>query len=254
MNTRLLIPFALILLSNAPCSPALYTPPVQNVPLPSQKGDAHLTVSWGESGIDIQSAGAISKRNLIMANVRIDSKKITSALIDFPNRPQSALHHEQFSGEVGFGKYGRFGKLKYGAWSVLGGYGLGSTTETPIVGNAFDQATMQYQRFFIQPAIGYNIRSFDIAFSCQGAWVKSGRISSESALLEGQRYSALTLEPAITFSMGGENFRFFTQLSTTIGNRDYFRAAGLESSRVSKDDHLSLGTRALFGGHKDRKY
>lgn len=251
MNTRLLFPFCSLLFLNVPCSPILYTPPVQNVTLPAKKGDGNFTASFGESGINVQGGSAISKNNLFLVNVRIDSKKRSSAA--YSTIQQSSLQHTQFSFELGLGKYGRFGRLKYGAWSIAGGYGQGRTTETPIVGNAFVASSAPYQRVFLQPAIGFTTNQYDFAFSCQGAWTQIGRIKSGSEMLDGRFLTPLTLEPAITFSLGGKHIRFFMQFSSTIGNSDYYEATGNQSDIKRAERHMSAGFRALLNNSNKQK-
>src|SRR5690242_8442254 len=83
----------------------VYVPSARNVPLFTKSGEFNGNLSWGTSGLNVQSAYAVSNHLGVMANFQSDAGN-------------SRTH---IAGDIGLGYYLR----KKVAFEVYGGYGIG---------------------------------------------------------------------------------------------------------------------------------
>lgn len=240
--------FILLLFFGNACTPVLYVPPTQNVSLPNKKGDSDLTASYGLRGAALQYTGAASNMLFVAAQLRGLSYQRTAEANSYLNITQSNLRHRESSGDLGLGLYGRFGGQRFGAWSILAGGGLGRTAESPLNGNAFVHSSANYRRIFFQPAIGLATPRFQLALSCQAAWIKIGSVRSGNPAYDGRTFSPFTIEPAVTLCFGGEWVKFFAQAARTWEDSNQQHALRkVLSIDLQSVANLTIGVRFHFG-------
>jgi len=213
---------ALVLLLGAGCK-QLYVPSPVNSPLFSQAGEMSGQLALSTNGYNIQGAwspvyhlGIIGGGNLF--SIQVDS-------LDQPDQ----FRHRY--AEIGGGYYTRLSK--YARFELYAGYGGGHTGDVNNRG--------YFQKFFLQPGIGYSGRYVDIGFSPRISSVQHLR-----TLVLGQRRNedrqSVFFEPWLTFRAGMEQFKFSFQMGWAIRSGgdfvdDDFRRGG----------NFTLGMHLIFG-------
>ena len=168
------------------CSPE-YIPNMVNSPMFSNGGEFQATIATGTSNFDAQLGYAITDNIAVIAN---------GSYADQTNDTTDEFHkHLILEGGVGY-----YRKINPAARvEIFGGYGLGKiqTLEDYGIGG-LDQVDVQFNRIFLQPAIGATTDFFDGSFATRLAMVqmvpdKAGTISKSWNTF---------IEPVITTKMG----------------------------------------------------
>lgn len=224
-----------------------YVPNTINTPLFSNKGEATFNVSGGNSGIDAQAAYAITDKFAIMANSSISRQNEEVTPYSSGSSKTDTYSHTLFEGAVGYYKT----PTDWLNFEVFGGFGMSDvdvstysyTYEYPEgVWNNFSLKG-QYQRYFIQPSMGYVSDYFDIAFTPRLAMVNfSGKLNNTID----KSGTGVFVEPNLTFKVGFKQFKFFTQfgfaykVNSTGYNFEY------------QTGMFSMGAQITIGRKRDR--
>jgi len=176
--------FILVLFSS--CSPE-YIPNMVNSPMFSNAGEFQAIVATGTSNFDMQLGYAITDNIAVIAN---------GSYADQTNDTTDEFHkHLILEGGVGY-----YRKISSAARiEVFGGYGLGKiqTLEDYGIGG-LDQVDVQFNRFFLQPAIGTATDFFDGSFATRLAMVQMVPDNSQTISKSWNTF----IEPVITTKMG----------------------------------------------------
>lgn len=210
------------------CISVFYTPNAQNAPLFTEKGEVNVSggfqISSYSTGVDIQLAGAVTDYLGIIANYNHWGGSWETS-DPFGGETIYGKHKSNF-GEIGLGYYLPFNK-KF-VFETYGGFGLGK------VMNEYQKdakSTVNYNRFFIQPAIGWHEKNIQLILSTRFCGLDYRQINisvnlnnynlNEIFYLENHPFSFL-IEPAFTFRGGGKYVKFQAQVgfSFNINNPD----------------------------------
>jgi hypothetical protein len=245
--------YVLIILTANSCNPCFYAPNTQNVPLFKEKneGIASMGMHIGSysTGFEMQAAYSCTNHIALMGNY-----------FHFGHRYENTDYF--FYSDDGFfrGDYGEFGLGYFAAFDgdyvfeVYGGAGWGGIHNE----NTTDQTTLKsdvrYNRFFVQPAIGWAGKHINLAFSLRYCLLNytdldvintqyPGDIPDLYALTDLNHNPSFLFEPALTFRAGGENIKFQTQFcySANLGNPEAY------------DDPLSINMGIIFFIHGEKK-
>ncbi len=187
-----------LLLLATSCSP-LYVPSTRNVPMFREQGEFQGSV-YVTTGIDAQLAYALTDHVAVMANGSYLNDKVTE--------PEDYTRSNRFA-EAGLGYYNVTRKFRT---ELFVGYGIGEGTSfaqyyffTPYFGQKDLVATGKYNRIFIQPTIGTNSRTFNLAFTPRLSIVNFTEFSSNDndpvnsvVTIKPDEKPQLFIEPALT--------------------------------------------------------
>lgn len=203
------------------CTPPLYIPNTTNAPVLLRQGDTEIGVSTGTNGWDVQAATAITNNIGIMLN---------GSFADHTGNNRKDFNKHHFA-EVGLGytyilnKNGDKDPEYFVSMFAGGGKGQASGsvefTEVFSSGSVRNSLKGNYSRFFIQPYVGLSQKNVDFIFSYRISRVQFSDINYD--LDWGLAYdpkgpsSNLFYEPTLTFKVGGERIKFFSQLGLSLG-------------------------------------
>lgn len=225
------------------CSPKFYAPQGQNVPLFSKKGDVALAA--GYSSIPSETAGGFHFQR---AKAITDNVGVTTS---FYNVISGANEDWDVNGkvfEVGAGYYSSFGERW--VFETYGGIGLGSFLNDSRTDN--QNYDVRFTKPFLQPAIGFTHKHFDIAFASRLALVNftkhSGNVSSEDRPLVNdffnEKGTTFVIEPGLTMRGGSETVKAQVQYVYSSFSYD----SGEFSPVLS--DYISVGLIIELSGKK----
>ncbi len=194
MNTRTLLPAALLLLTS--CATYQYAPNLPQMPLFREKGEARLAVGVGHDGsgdmsmLDVQASVAVTKGLAVQLNYGSFSGLNAGKYIEL-----AAGHYRPVDG--------------HGSFEVYGGAGYGTVSEV-------EDHDRHYYKLMAQPSFGYTSRNFEAAAGLRLAWLHhpggegvDGGAGGSTALagadpVAGTRY---LVEPAIMLRAGTSGFK-----------------------------------------------
>ncbi len=134
------------------CAPA-YVPNVVNNPCFSEKGEFQASGHLGISGFDVQSAYAVSKRWMLVANASIMSDK----------SDETNNYHRHVFGEMGGGYYIPMGK--YGVAECITGAGFGRINAYHASGVFQSFSNVMLTRAYVQPSLAFRSTYAELALS-----------------------------------------------------------------------------------------
>lgn len=177
---------------------AVYVPQARNVPLFSQAGEFNGNVSAGSSGLNVQSAYAVSNQFGVMANFMT------------ANSDGNSPYRRQTAGDIGVGYYLR----KRVAFEVYTGVGLGKgwgTDSTSFSGYSSKTLSGKYQRYFVQPSLGVYGSRFEGGFTLR---VSALHFRELNLWLDGEEYpisrhTRWFIEPSVTTKYYPYDKRFY---------------------------------------------
>jgi hypothetical protein len=175
----------LLMVLFASCSPE-YIPNMVNSPMFSNAGEFQATVATGTSNFDAQAGYAITDHIAIIAN---------GSYADQTNDTTDEFHKHLIV-EGGLGYYQKINSAA--RMEVFGGYGVGKIQTLEDYGMGLDQVDVQFNRIFLQPAIGASTDFFDGSFAARFAMVQ---MVPENAQTISKSWNAF-IEPVITAKMG----------------------------------------------------
>lgn len=187
----------ILVLAFTSCAP-VYVPNAINTPLFTEQHDASLQGSFGFNGYDVQAAYSPLKHFGIMANTGFYAVNDDS--------------HSFFEGGIGY--YGDF--ETNGRYEVYGGFGNGST----ILNNNIlaDRVSANYNRIFIQPAIGAKMNVFEASFAPRISYVHLYDLRLDN--ITNTPTEALFIEPVVTAKVGYKYGKFFVQFGASLHTND----------------------------------
>ncbi|MEP7128118.1 MAG: hypothetical protein ABI729_04590 [Chitinophagales bacterium] len=190
-----------------------YAPNSNNVPLLQEKGELALSGGLYEAaggtqyaGYELQGAYAVTHHLGLMTSLLLAGSLDVSG------------SHSFF--ELGSGYYHRIGTG--GVFDAYGGIGFGSLHSYTSNSTAIN--TLNYQRFFMQPSIGYTSRGFECAFSLRMCGLNYA--AQQSAINEyyeneyGPSKFSILAEPAFTLRGGWKYVKLQLQLGYSINLTD----------------------------------
>ncbi len=175
----------LLMVLFASCSPE-YIPNMVNSPMFSNAGEFQATVATGTSNFDAQAGYAITDHIAVIAN---------GSYADQTNDTTDEFHKHLIV-EGGLGYYQKINSAA--RMEVFGGYGVGKIETLEDYGMGLDPVDVQFNRIFLQPAIGASTDFFDGSFAARFAMVQ---MVPENAQTISKSWNAF-IEPVITAKMG----------------------------------------------------
>lgn len=205
-----LVLLALIFSSCAP----VYIPNIRNSPMFTKGGEVQIAGQIG-NGLDGQAAVSVTKHFGLMGSYNYINRESGN-----PDNDDKYLRHTFYEGGVGY-----FENKEKTFFEVFAGYGKG---EGFSAGNIFsvENATGKYERFFIQPAIGFNKKTVHFSFVPRISAVDFKEYSVGSTVYQVNEDPKFFFEPGvITRINAAENMFFFTfqaGLSVCMNSSVYF--------------------------------
>lgn len=204
--------FAALIIFQSGCT-VTYAPNSHNVPLLQQKGELALNAGLYEAvgstpyaGFEFQGAYALTQHVGVMTNL------LSAQSLE--------INGNNYLFELGSGYYKTIGTG--GVFNVYGGIGFGSLQSYFL--NSSSTNALNYQRFFMQPAIGYTSRGFECAFSLRMCGLNYAQ--QQSAINEyyanessPSKFSILA-EPAFTLRGGWKYLKLQLQLGYSVNLTD----------------------------------
>jgi hypothetical protein len=249
----------------------VYTPPAQNVPVFTQKGDSKLGAYYSMSpggendnpedsykdnvnGLDLQAAYAISDQFAVQASYAGRSEK-TEGSLSTSSIPGPLIKYDRKTYEGGIGYYKALNVKKSVYFQVFAGFGAGRFNFTD---NGYSDISTTYSRYhnarvnkyFLQPAFILLNNGFSMAFTTRATVIKYGGIKTNYSPAELDSYNLvglsnspfLLVEPTVTASYQLKKLngiRFEAQIGTaTIVKNLYYDIRHL---------NFSIGTVFDFG-------
>lgn len=236
---RYLIVFCLAMSSCAP----LYLPATRNAPLFDEQGEAQVSGYLSGAGIEAQAAYALTDNIAVTGSYEYANQKKTSNGVEYTRRNNYL--------EFGAGIYNTTRSMK---WEVLAGYGFGEGTSSDVYGffspplalGTETVATGKMTRIFLQPSIGTNNRSTNLAFTPKISWVDYSEFTSNGLTVQPKEDPIIFLEPAATlkFHLAGNLFMVGQiGLALPLSGEPYFKYQSLSASVGIQIDTGGLGTR-----------
>jgi hypothetical protein len=176
---------ALLFFFFSSCAP-VYVPNIRNSPMFQNAGELQGAVQVG-NGYDGQTAASLTNHMGVMANYSYIDRK-GSAGNEF-------LKSRYFEG--GFGYFGNNSRMFL---ELFAGYGIGRSSghdSYDFLGTNTSGGTGRYQRYFIQPAFGYNKGVMNVSFVPRFSVVDFTEFSSGSTLIADHHHPVSFFEPAI---------------------------------------------------------
>lgn len=210
--------YLVLLIFMASCSPKLYGPQGQTVPLIDDKGQIYaaggLVDVPGESaaGFHLNAAASVSEKVAITASgyfvQSVDEWDVSASVVEF-----------------GGGTFKRLGDSRWLSEAYMG-VGFGSFKNEQI--GTTDFINVNFTKWYLQPSIGWGSDYFQMAFTPRLALVNYGDPSSRFTEADDRREAdtffdeqgtTLVLEPGITVRAGSKTVKFQVQyVYSTFGN------------------------------------
>ena len=227
-----LVVVASVLLSS--CKP-MYVPNLRNSPLFGKQGEFQGSVQVG-NGIEGQAAFAVTNHIGLIANY---------SYINNTESEESTDYHRHRFYEGGIGYYNNSEDLVFEFFTGYG-KGEGSSYESFFFsGSQPVQATGLYERYFFQPAFGFNKKIFHLSVATRVSVVDFTEFDYGSGHIPDDRPAIVFFEPAVTGRVNMMNNHLFyvfqTGFSTPVGQEKYFDHRGLQ---------ISMGMGFRLGGRK----
>lgn len=207
------------------CYSIYYAPNAQNVPMFIEKKEARISVAYcvtddgtgynSAQGVEIQSAYAVGNHFAIIANgFKAESSESDELYSSGIRNGSTSLI------EMGAGYFKPLKKKKL-ILEIYGGLGSGRfknrfIAETDTTKTVY--SSVNFDRYFIQPSIGYSKPHFGVAFS-----LRLALLSYDKRPELGLSTSYFLAEPCFTIRAGWRSFKFQTQiqLSNNLTDRGF---------------------------------
>lgn len=185
----------ILLFSISSCK-MLYVPNSFNSPLLRNKGDGQINVAGGISGIEAQTAYAITNKFGIMANGQV-----------LNSTQDDTLKERRTLFELGAGFTEKFSDN--GIFEIFGGAGVGTVPADYRKIDYDGYSTTQITRYFIQPGIGFF-----------NDWLDMSILSRLSAVSIGGETNWF-YEPGFMAKMGYKRLRFYSCVGISVPFKRY---------------------------------
>jgi hypothetical protein len=236
------------------CTHYYYVPNIHNIPMFREKNEARISGSYGggdeSNGFELQGSWAVTN------HIGLSSSFITS------RSPQMQNDEDWAKGsyiDLAAGYYIPFNK--YGVFEVYGGFGGCSQTHNyglydynsgsgSLYGTGSGKAYLKSRRLFIQPAVGFEFKIIEFAFSARICRLSFNDVNFNldretneydfDKLTEIQNEKVYYfIEPALTLRAGWKNVKIQAQYS--IGSYQFWNQYYFEPF------HFGLGIQVAFG-------
>jgi hypothetical protein len=214
---------ALLFFLFSSCAP-VYVPNIRNSPMFRNAGEFQGTAQVG-NGFDGQAAVSVTNHIGFMSNYSYINRNRYDT-----DHKNGFLKHRYFEGGLGYFKNDSrmFFELFVGY-----GTGQGSSYDTyAFFGTNTVQATGKYQRYFIQPAFGFNKGTMNVSFVPRFSLVDFTEFSSGPTSITDTKPGIGFFEPAVIGRVNMSNHFFFTfqgGLSVALDDT-YFDHRGFQMS------------------------
>jgi hypothetical protein len=208
----------LLLIVLSSCAP-VYIPNSRNSPMFQKGGEFQGSVSFG-NGIEAQTALSITNHFGVMGNFLYIDRVEGS---DTDNDEDNFRHHKFFEGGIGY-----FENQEKMFVEIFAGYGRGegSSSDEFITGSTAVKATGKYERYFIQPAFGFNKKTMHLSFVPRFSMVDFTEFTDGNLSFPIDEDPVFFFEPAVVGRVNFANNRIFfsfqTGISTSINSGRYF--------------------------------
>ncbi len=194
--------FLLLLFVASSCAP-VYVPNARNSPLFTKAGEFQGSAQLG-NGLDLQGAVSVTNHIGLMANYSYSDRQGSNLEVD----DDSGYHyHKLFEGGIGY--YANQGTWCY---EIFGGYGKGegaSYDQYEFFGAQSVRATGKFERYFIQPAFGFNKKIMHVSFVPRFSLVNFKEFSSDIAVKPVDSDPKIFIEPAVIGKVNLANNHIF---------------------------------------------
>jgi hypothetical protein len=223
-HSLLLLTSAMLLFSS--CSHYYYAPNSSNTPLFREKNElsasGQLLTGGNHQGVEVQAAYAVGKHTAVMANFAEASNAKSSN-----DLAESEAGRGSFA-EVGLGLFYPLPNSRF-VFETFGGGGVGS------IKNDYGMATSttRFNRFFLQPDIGFRSKYFDFIvsgrFSLVNLKIKGihnaeylSQTDIDQLVYVGEHRTSLLWEPGVAVRAGGKSLKGKFQItrSYNLNNQD----------------------------------
>lgn len=182
------------------CAPT-YVPNTVHNPMLTEKGDVHAGGFLGSNGFDLQAAVAVRDHVGVSADFSYANQE---------EEEDSDFHRHHF-GEVGIGYFTDMDPV--GQFEVYGGYGRGQAEAFDtyeFFGSGSVRATGRYNRFFVQPAVGFEAGPLRLNGAVRLVWVDFYEFETSRETVP-RDAGVVFYEPALGLSLGTSGVRFGVQ-------------------------------------------
>lgn len=213
------------LVAMSACAP-VYIPNLRNSPMFTKGGEFQVSAQIG-NGFEAQSAFAISDHFGVIASYSLVDQSSS-------DEPEDYHRHRIFEGGAGY-----FINREDSFFEVFAGYGRGKGSTYDgfeFFGPQAVAATGEYERYFIQPAVGMNRGELDFSFVPRVSMVDFFQYSNEVTSTPIREEPKFFFEPAI---VGRGNF---------ANNRMFFTFQAGVCLGMSQDVYFDRRTFQLGGG------
>jgi hypothetical protein len=218
----------LILLVLSSCTP-VYIPNSRSSPMFCKGGEFQGSGSLG-NGLEAQTALSITNHLGILANFIYLDRNTHN---ENSNTIDDYLKHKFFEGGIGY-----FENQDKMFFEIFAGYGRGqgSSKDSYFFASITDISTGKYERYFIQPAFGFNKKIMHVSFVPRFALVDFTEFSYGTVSTTIDEDPILFFEPAV---IGRVNF---------MENRVFFTFQGGISSSINGDRYFNHRAFQISGG------
>jgi hypothetical protein len=187
----------LALLVMSSCSP-VYVPNLRNSPMFEKGGEVQIAGQIG-NGYEGQAAVSVSNHIGLMANYAY----IDRGNIEPGDEGNDYLRHKLFEGGIGY-----FDNDENMFMEIFAGYGRGEGSNNR---NFFDLDSVsgKYERYFIQPAFGFNKKTMHFSFVPRISVVDFTEFSNSTNTTIVDEKPKVFFEPSFIGRVNGMNNRFF---------------------------------------------
>jgi len=209
-----IISFMFYLISCAP----LYVPNKINTPLLSQKNEASVDFSYGESGVNLQSSYAITNNIGVMLNGAYLSQENN---YDEKNE-RSYLRKSKFA-ETAVGYFNNFSGNSVAEIYFGGGLGKASSIDNyMLIGEEKIYSEGNYYKLFLQTNIGIKGKFVEGGVALRTSYINFTKFHYENLDLKMYPESYF-FEPSVFVRFGGPIFKFQSQLgfASKLSNKEF---------------------------------
>jgi hypothetical protein len=192
------------------CAP-VYVPNVRNAPLFSKSGEFQGSVQLGTSGVDLQSAVAVSNHIGLMGNFSYANRNNNRNNTNTGTTTYDDDYHRHRFYEGGIGYFYNDETLCYEVYAGYG-QGQGSSNDNGFLGTQTLDATGKFVRYFLQPSLGFNKKNIHLAFTTRFSVVNYTEFSNSLGVKVMKDDPKLFLEPAFTAKFNFIERRLFAIL------------------------------------------
>ena len=225
MRLLKLFPLVSIFLSLSSCAPYIYTPKPQCAPFFGNRGEALASAETGTSSANFQGAYAATNHVFIAGNTSFSLPDNASNINFFRMLEFSGGYYTMLDSTNNTFRF-----------EIQGGYGFGYRSGSGSVpsdwfffiplGSNYYAMNTHYNYTFVQPAISWLNKNFELGFSCRFTYMEfpgfyyeliaSGHNGLSSIEVMNQWGPEYFLQPALYWAIGGKHIKFISQFGLSL--------------------------------------